>query len=178
MRKLGKERARRVYTINDESRYLIVENVPALGVTKELLDLFSVHGKIEEYGFIDDHDHDRLTDVYWLKFRSLPEARVAKRKADDSVFFHSVLAVRYAPQFESKLDVIEKLRDRQHTHVRLGIHLNARRMTESQPSSMQLHSSESIVAMIRQIHTRLAEHSNEAPALSRPGNRPTSRRRI
>lgn len=37
-----------VYTINQESRYLLVLNVPALGITKELLELFSLYGTIEE----------------------------------------------------------------------------------------------------------------------------------
>lgn len=38
-----------VYTINLESRYLLVQNVPALGVVKEVLELFSLYGDIEEY---------------------------------------------------------------------------------------------------------------------------------
>lgn len=37
-----------VYTVNQESRYLLVQNVHALGVTKDLLDLFSQYGKVEE----------------------------------------------------------------------------------------------------------------------------------
>ena len=37
-----------VYTINQESKYLIVLNVPALGVVKELLAIFHVYGEIEE----------------------------------------------------------------------------------------------------------------------------------
>ena len=34
--------------MNDESRYLLVQNVPALGVTKDLLDQLALYGNIEE----------------------------------------------------------------------------------------------------------------------------------
>ena len=38
-----------VYTVNQESKYLLVQNVHALGVTKELLEIFSLYGDIEEW---------------------------------------------------------------------------------------------------------------------------------
>ena len=37
-----------VYTINQESKYLLVQNVHALGVTQELLQQFSLYGDIQE----------------------------------------------------------------------------------------------------------------------------------
>ena len=37
-----------VYTVNQESRYLLVQNVHALGVTRDLMELFSLYGDIEE----------------------------------------------------------------------------------------------------------------------------------
>lgn len=41
-------RAVRVYTVCDESRYLIVRNVPALGCGNDLLKLFAKYGDVEE----------------------------------------------------------------------------------------------------------------------------------
>ena len=38
-----------MYTVNQESRHILVFNIPSLGVTKDLLELFSLHGEIEEY---------------------------------------------------------------------------------------------------------------------------------
>lgn len=56
----------RVYTLNQESKYLLVKNIPALGATKELLKLFALYGPIEEYFIIST----RLTFVtgieYWM----------------------------------------------------------------------------------------------------------------
>ena len=34
--------------MNQESKYLLVQNVHALGVTEELMQLFSLYGSIEE----------------------------------------------------------------------------------------------------------------------------------
>ena len=38
-----------VYTVNQESCHILVFNIPSLGITKDLLELFSLHGEIEEY---------------------------------------------------------------------------------------------------------------------------------
>ncbi|KAJ0489579.1 putative RNA-binding protein [Helianthus annuus] len=38
----------RVYTVCDESKYLIVRNVPALGCGDELRKLFGGYGEIDE----------------------------------------------------------------------------------------------------------------------------------
>ena len=37
-----------VYTVNLESRYLLVQGIPAVGATKELLELFALYGAIAE----------------------------------------------------------------------------------------------------------------------------------
>ncbi|RIA84354.1 hypothetical protein C1645_418120 [Glomus cerebriforme] len=107
-----KPTATRVYTVNQESRYLVVENVPALGLTKELLELFALYGVVEEYRYLDDYPCEEFTDVYWIKFQSLPQARAAKRKVDDQIFFSSHLRVRYGPEYETIEDTRQKLQDR------------------------------------------------------------------
>jgi hypothetical protein len=47
-RRSRKDTAVRVFTINDESKYVIARNVHSLGVDKEILELFSSFGEIEE----------------------------------------------------------------------------------------------------------------------------------
>ena len=37
-----------VYTINLESKYLLIQGVPSVGATKELLELFALYGPVEE----------------------------------------------------------------------------------------------------------------------------------
>lgn len=102
----------RVYTVCDESRYLIVRNVPALGCGDQLLELFGSYGNVEECKPMDAEDCEPFTDVFWIKFSLVSNARFAKRKMDEHVFFGNKLQVSYAPQFETLSDTKEKLEGR------------------------------------------------------------------
>ncbi|NWH81236.1 RBM48 protein, partial [Piaya cayana] len=105
-------RAVKVYTINLESRYLLIQGVPALGVMKELVEQFALYGAIEEYHALDEYPAEQFTEVYLIKFQKLQCARVAKKKMDDQSFFGSLLHVCYAPEFETLQETREKLQDR------------------------------------------------------------------
>ncbi|NXY88447.1 RBM48 protein, partial [Alcedo cyanopectus] len=105
-------RAVKVYTINLESQYLLIQGVPALGVMKELVEQFALYGAIEEYHALDEYPAEQFTEVYLIKFQKLHCARVAKRKMDERSFFGSLLHVCYAPEFESVQETREKLQDR------------------------------------------------------------------
>lgn len=104
-----------VYTINQESRYLIVRNVPALGCIDDLIKLFALYGPVEEYRLMDEEDSEPYTDVYWIKFLRIANARFAKRKLDDHPFLGNLLKVTYAPHHETVEDVKAKLEDRRRT---------------------------------------------------------------
>ncbi|KAF6157406.1 hypothetical protein GIB67_004344 [Kingdonia uniflora] len=99
----------RVYTVCDESRYLIVKNVPALGCGDELGKLFRSYGEIEECKPMDEEECEAYTDVYWIKFVQVSNARFAKRKLDEFIFLGNRLQVSYAPQFECLSDTKDKL---------------------------------------------------------------------
>ncbi|XP_069067746.1 RNA-binding protein 48 [Pleurodeles waltl] len=105
-------KAVRVYTINLESRYLLVQGVPAIGVMNELVEHFALFGTIEEYHALDEYPAEEFTEVYLFKFHRLHSARVAKRKLDERSFFGGVLHVCYAPEFETVQETREKLQDR------------------------------------------------------------------
>ncbi|KAH9554229.1 hypothetical protein CY35_08G053900 [Sphagnum magellanicum] len=108
-------RAIRVYTLCQESRYLIVRNVPALGCIDELVKLFALYGPIEEYRLMDEEDCEEFTDVYWIKFAHISNARFAKRKLDEYQFLGNLLQVSYAPNHETLADTRNKLEERQRT---------------------------------------------------------------
>ncbi|KAJ0678469.1 putative RNA-binding protein [Helianthus annuus] len=61
---------------------------------------------------LDDEDCEPYTDVYWIKFHQVHNARFAKRKLDESVFIGNRIQVSYAPQYESLDDTKEKLEGR------------------------------------------------------------------
>ncbi|XP_062109010.1 uncharacterized protein LOC133819716 isoform X2 [Humulus lupulus] len=81
----------------------------ALGCGEELLKLFSTYGDIEECKPMDAEECEAFTDVYWIKFRLVSNARFAKRKLDEYVFIGNPLKVSYAPHFETLSDTKEKL---------------------------------------------------------------------
>ncbi|KAF3784462.1 RNA-binding protein 48 [Nymphaea thermarum] len=97
----------RVYTVCDESRYLIVRNVPALRCIDELVKLFGSYGEISE--ILDEEEREQFTEVCWIKFSQVGNARFAKRKLDEYVFYGNRLQVSYAPQYEILSDTKEKL---------------------------------------------------------------------
>lgn len=67
-----------MYTVNQESVYLIVQGVPALGTSQDLIKLFAVYGAIEEYRILDEYPtSDKYTDVYLIKFQKIQAARCA-----------------------------------------------------------------------------------------------------
>ncbi|ERN02361.1 hypothetical protein AMTR_s00096p00065500 [Amborella trichopoda] len=107
--KKGEPPSVRVYTVCDESRYLIVRNVPALGCIDELVKLFGSYGPIDECRYMDEEESEPYTDVCWIKYVQVSNARFAKRKLDEHVFFGNRLQVFYAPQYESLSDTKEKL---------------------------------------------------------------------
>lgn len=86
-----------------------MRNVPELGCGDELKQLFSQYGEVEECKPMDAEECEPFTDVYWIKFCQIDNARFAKRKLDDSIFFTNKLQVSYAPDYESLSDTKEKL---------------------------------------------------------------------
>ncbi|XP_013861130.1 RNA-binding protein 48 [Austrofundulus limnaeus] len=107
-----KDKAVKVYTINLESRYLMVQGVPAIGVMTELVQLCALYGTVEEYRPLDEYPAEEFTEVYLIKFQKLTSARAAKRNMDEKSFYGGVLHVCYVPEYETVEDTRLKLQDR------------------------------------------------------------------
>ncbi|KAL7381531.1 hypothetical protein ABVT39_007367 [Epinephelus coioides] len=109
----GREaKAVKVYTINLESRYVMVQGVPAIGVMTELIQLCALYGAVEEYRPLDEYPAEEFTEVYLVKFQKLTSARAAKRRMDEKSFYGGVLHVCYVPEYETVEDTRLKLQDR------------------------------------------------------------------
>ncbi|XP_037651213.1 RNA-binding protein 48 isoform X1 [Sebastes umbrosus] len=113
-----KSKAVKVYTINLESRYLMVQGVPAIGVMTELVQLCALYGAVEEYRPLDEYPAEEFTEVYLVKFQKLTSARAAKRHMDEKGFYGGVLHVCYVPEYETVEDTRLKLQDRRRYIVR------------------------------------------------------------
>ncbi|KAK7899154.1 hypothetical protein WMY93_020007 [Mugilogobius chulae] len=107
-----KAKAVKVYTINLESCYVMVQGVPAIGVMNELIQLCALYGTVEEYRPLDEYPAEEFTEVYLVKFQRLASARAAKRHMDEKSFYGGVLHVCYVPEYETVEDTRLKLQDR------------------------------------------------------------------
>ncbi|KAI9484309.1 hypothetical protein BDB00DRAFT_154790 [Zychaea mexicana] len=106
-------RAVKVYSIAQESRYLVYENIPALGLVDNLTARCQFFGSVQQHGMLDSHAaSDEFHDVVWVAFATVMSARKAKRTMDDRPFFANVLRVSYAPEFETVEDFRNKLQER------------------------------------------------------------------
>ncbi|KAI9915502.1 hypothetical protein PsorP6_008506 [Peronosclerospora sorghi] len=116
----------RVYSVAIESRYLVVRNIPALGVIEDLLKRLSLYGKICEYRLLDHADDrqaallveddanydDEFTDTVWVQYETVNNARHAKVRGVQKPFYGNRLYISYAPHFESREDTADKLAQR------------------------------------------------------------------
>ncbi|ETK79961.1 hypothetical protein F441_14491 [Phytophthora nicotianae CJ01A1] len=119
-------RSVRVFTVANESRYVVVRNVPALGVIEDLLKRLSLYGKVCEYRLLDhaddreaalqfedaSNDDSEFTDTVWVQYETVNNARHAKARGVQKPFYGNKLQMSYAPQFESREDTGDKLAQR------------------------------------------------------------------
>ncbi|XP_037130430.1 RNA-binding protein 48 [Syngnathus acus] len=113
-------RAVKVYTINLESCYVMVQGVPAIGVMTELIQLCALYGVVQEYRPLDEYPAEEFTEVYLVKFQKLTSARAAKRHMDEKSFYGGVLHVCYVPEYETVEDTRMKLQDRRRYVMRMA----------------------------------------------------------
>ncbi|XP_042236431.1 RNA-binding protein 48-like [Homarus americanus] len=105
----------KVYTVNDESKYLIINGVPAIKLVTELERVCLKYGDIELLKLLPDYPCEDYSEVYLLKYHNIKSARFAKIQLDGKSFYGGVLHVCYAPELESVEDTREKLHDRRKT---------------------------------------------------------------
>lgn len=109
----SEQRSVRVFTVHHESRFVLVRNVPALDVTEDLLKRLSLYGAIQTHRVVEnDPLAEPFTQVVWVQYETVNNARHAKIKATQKPFFGSMLQIVYCPEHESKADTALKLRQR------------------------------------------------------------------
>ena len=59
-----------------ESNYIIVQGIPALGLHKDLMREFLAFGAVDEYRLLDDYPAEEFTEVLLIKFAKLQSARL------------------------------------------------------------------------------------------------------
>uniref|UniRef100_A0A3P8TC55 RNA-binding protein 48 n=1 Tax=Amphiprion percula TaxID=161767 RepID=A0A3P8TC55_AMPPE len=163
-----KDKAVKVYTINLESRYLMVQGVPAIGVMTELIQLCALYGVVEEYRPLDEYPAEEFTEVYLVKFQKLTSARAAKRHMDEKSFYGGVLHVCYVPEYETVEDTRLKLQDRR-GYVRRAAQYRAREREQKEAIHEEPTSSSETTTTSDQIinrHNQTSDNSNAGETLN------------
>jgi len=102
---------KKVYTIHDESRHLIIKGIPAIGVAPEFIDRCCQYGQVDSHHVVAEADETQepFTETIQITFSNIQEARYARRKLKQTTFYGGSLQVAYAPQNESMDDTLCKL---------------------------------------------------------------------
>ena len=101
----------RVFCISQESIYVLVDNVHALGLEDQVVSLFSQFGSLVEHRALDERPTDQFTEMYLMKFENLEQARRAKRACNEAVLVGKQLRVDFACEFESVAETLSKFEE-------------------------------------------------------------------
>lgn len=107
-----KLRAVKVYTINDESTYLIITKVQAIKLEHELFKVVRKKGKPCVFRKLENYPTESFEEAYLIKYKTIEKAKKAKKFLDEKDFFGSMLHVFYAPEYETQDEVAAKLTQR------------------------------------------------------------------
>lgn len=100
----------KVYTINDESVHLLVNNVPIIQLKNEIYKLCSRFGEIKKCAPVPEFvPPQEFTETYHVQYSRIQSARFAKRQIDGRSFFGSLIHVCYAPELETVDETRQKL---------------------------------------------------------------------
>ncbi|KAF9407549.1 hypothetical protein HW555_012472 [Spodoptera exigua] len=95
------------YSINNESKHLLVFGVPALNLRQETKALFSRFGRLQFN--LTKYPAEQFTETYHANFDDIQSARIAKKKLDTKNYYGGNLHISYAPEFETLEETRHKL---------------------------------------------------------------------
>ena len=165
-----KLRAVKVFTVGQESKYILIQNLPSIGGSLEqLLPELNRFGTVEQHYRLDEYqseENDPFLDTVLVKFQRIDHARRCKISFDDRNFLGANLHICYAPEFETIDDLREKLDERRKI-VQHKSELNRRRT-----DSNRIELTNEIRRKIRE----LVENSNLIPIVL--NEKPRKRKRL
>ncbi|XP_022830284.1 uncharacterized protein LOC111359074, partial [Spodoptera litura] len=104
---LGDHFCQQAYSINNESKHLLVFGVPALNLRQETKALFSKFGKLQFN--ITKYPAEQFTETYHANFEDIQSARLAKKMLDTKNYYGGHLHISYAPELETLEETRQKL---------------------------------------------------------------------
>lgn len=102
----------RVFCIAQESIYVLIDNVHAIGVDAELIATVSQFAPIEEHQLLHDRATEEFTEAHLFKFANIEQARKVKKSCNELYFMGKHLHADYAPEFETQAETMTKIEER------------------------------------------------------------------
>lgn len=102
----------------NESQHLLIFGVPKINIQQELKKRVERFGAIEHIRNVtqdiseSSFPLEAFTEVYWIKFREIVNARKCKRYLDAKQFYGGILHISYAPEYETQCELRDKLHKR------------------------------------------------------------------
>lgn len=143
-----------VYTVNNESRYVVIDNIPSIGVIEELWNRFGIYGNIcmkkilsvqerPDFNLSNVASDCQFIDAVWIKYEDVDSARHAKIRGKQKPFYGSILKIHYSPQCETGDDTAAKLKERREMIHRRGQYRLGNQYLQSEIQSLHNVRSES-----------------------------------
>lgn len=98
----------RVYTIAEESKYVLVTGIPPYHLETEFVSLCNTHGQLLSLQQIPNTDKTQQNAVL-LTFKDYLQAKKTKKAMHKRVFYGMEVKFRYQPEMESVADTLAKL---------------------------------------------------------------------
>lgn len=108
----------KTYTVANESQNLLIFGVPKINLVQELRQRLSRFGKLTHIRNVTQEmlekqlEIEQFTEVFWSKFQKIYDARKCKRFMDAKEFYGGILHISYAPEYETKEELKDKLQKR------------------------------------------------------------------
>lgn len=102
----------------NESKHLLIFGVPKINVSQELKKRLLRFGPLNHVRNVTAEmlekqmELEQFTEVFWVKFSKIYDARKCKRFLDAKEFYGSILHISYAPEYEDVAELEEKLNNR------------------------------------------------------------------
>ncbi|XP_078038494.1 RNA-binding protein 48-like isoform X1 [Augochlora pura] len=102
----------KVYTINDESKHIMICGVPKLQLGEEVKKLVEPYGDVKKIHVVADYPTEEFTEAYYIQYARIQSARIAKRFIDGKNFYGGSLHIFYVPEVETVAETKAKLAHR------------------------------------------------------------------
>ena len=159
----NKPNAVKVYTVSQESCYILIQEVPALKLSSELASILKNYGTLIRFEKVKNVPCETFKEAYLAKYATLSSARFIKKKYDELAFYGSQLHLSYAPEYETIEETWNKLNFHRKTFCKALNSLVSGESTDTRQKSVHPHFARSKSVCDVDTHKTIQFRSDKGP---------------